>query len=60
MCSSDLIHRLIYPAAVLVVIHLIWIAKSDYGEAILYGGMLLMLLGYRAVSWRASAATRIF
>ncbi len=50
-----LIHRLIYPAAVLVVVHLIWIAKSDYGEAVLYGGILLVLLAYRAFSWRVSA-----
>jgi len=44
------LHRLIYPAAILGVIHLTWILRTDLGEAVLYGAILAILLGYRL--WR--------
>lgn len=44
------LHRLVYLAAVLGVVHLTWIARSDLGEAFFYGAMLCLLLCYRM--WR--------
>jgi sulfoxide reductase heme-binding subunit YedZ len=41
------LHRLVYVAAVLAIVHLLWILRTDIQEAVLYGGMLALLLGYR-------------
>ncbi len=41
------LHRMIYPAAILAIIHLTWILRTDVGEAVLYGSVLALLLGYR-------------
>ena len=41
------LHKLIYPAAVLALIHLLWILRTDIQEVVLYGGILAVLLGYR-------------
>ncbi len=41
------LHRLVYLAAGLAMVHLVWILRSDFGEAALYGGLLAALLGYR-------------
>ena len=41
------VHRLVYPIAVLAVIHLVWIAKSSYYTVAVYGGLLALLLLYR-------------
>lgn len=43
------LHRLIYAASVLALVHLIWILRSDITEAVIYGTILFLLLGYRAV-----------
>lgn len=42
-----LLHRAVYVAAVLAVVHLIWIVRSDFGEALLYGVLVSALLAYR-------------
>lgn len=42
------LHRLIYLAAVLVWVHFLWQARSDLTEMVVYGGILLILLGLRA------------
>ena len=44
------LHRLVYPAAILGVVHLTWILRTDVGEAVLYGAILAILLGHRL--WR--------
>ena len=44
------LHRLIYLAAILAIIHLTWILRTDLSEAVLYGSILTVLLGYRF--WR--------
>lgn len=44
-----MLHRLVYPAAVLVLIHMFWVARSDYTEVMLYSALVLLLLLYR---WR--------
>ena len=41
------LHRLVYLASVLGVVHLLWILRTDIGEAVLYGSIVFVLLGYR-------------
>ena len=43
------LHRLVYLAGVLAIVHLVWIVRSDFREALLYGGLMALLLGYRLV-----------
>lgn len=38
------LHRLVYVAAVLAVIHFLWLVKSDYTEPLIYGALLAILL----------------
>jgi methionine sulfoxide reductase heme-binding subunit len=42
------LHRLIYPAAVLSILHFWWQTKIDVSEPLLYAFVLALLLGYRA------------
>ncbi len=51
------LHRLIYVAAVLGVIHLLWILRTDVGEAVVYGSIVAILLGYRVVKHRSKIST---
>jgi len=41
------LHRLIYLAAVLAVIHFVWLVKSDIREPLAYGAVVLLLLALR-------------
>jgi len=41
------LHRAVYVAAVLALLHLVWIVRSDFGEALLYSLLVFFLLGYR-------------
>ena len=41
------LHRLVYLAAVLGIVHMVWILRSNFGEALLYGSIVAALLGYR-------------
>lgn len=50
------LHRLIYFSAAAGVIHFIWLVKADLKRPLTYGAILLLVLGYRAVS---SAITRV-
>ena len=43
------LHRAIYAIAILAVIHLAWLAKSSYAEAVIYGVLVALLLLSRAV-----------
>jgi len=43
------LHRLIYPVAVLGVLHFLWLVKKDHREPLLYGAVLLALLGLRVL-----------
>jgi sulfoxide reductase heme-binding subunit YedZ len=38
------LHTLVYPAAILVVFHFIWLVKADYAEPMFYLLILLLLL----------------
>lgn len=51
------LHRLVYIAAMLGVLHFIWLVKSDLREPLLYAAILAVLLGFRvARSWRSGVA----
>lgn len=41
------LHRLVYLAAPLALLHLIWILRTDLSAAVFYGSILVLLLGYR-------------
>jgi sulfoxide reductase heme-binding subunit YedZ len=41
------LHKLIYVISVLVIVHLIWLTKSEYQEAFLYGLVIAVLLVIR-------------
>jgi sulfoxide reductase heme-binding subunit YedZ len=41
------LHTLVYPAAVLACLHLLWQVRSDAGEALLYIVVFAVLLGWR-------------
>lgn len=43
------LHLLVYPIAVLAVLHFWWLVKSDIREPALYAAILAVLLGWRAV-----------
>jgi sulfoxide reductase heme-binding subunit YedZ len=57
------LHRLVYPAAGLAVLHYIWLVKSDIREPLLYGAALVLLLLVRLPAvrhWLAGlAAARV-
>lgn len=41
------LHRFVYLAGILVIIHFVWLVKSDYREPLIYGTVLLLLLALR-------------
>ena len=41
------LHRLIYPAAVLVCLHFIWLVRSDYWQPALYFASFIILMWWR-------------
>ena len=41
------LHQMIYLISMLAVVHLIWLTKSDYTDAVIYGGLVIILLGFR-------------
>jgi sulfoxide reductase heme-binding subunit YedZ len=49
------LHRLVYVAGVLAIIHLVWIVRTDLSEALVYGAILVGLLGWRIVFARNNA-----
>jgi len=48
------LHRLIYLAAVLGVIHFVWRVKSDLRQPMIFGGVLALLLAIRAFGFTRS------
>jgi len=49
------LHRLVYVAAALGVIHFVWRVKSDLRLPLTYAFVLAVLLGVRAVDWARGA-----
>ena len=41
------LHKFIYLASILAILHLLWILRTDITEAVIYGVVLATLLGYR-------------
>jgi len=41
------LHRLIYPVAILAIIHFIWQTRSDFTEPLMYSAALTLLLSFR-------------
>jgi len=52
------LHRLVYPIAVLGVVHFWMMAKRDVTEPAIYAGILAALLGYRVLHARRERAVR--
>jgi sulfoxide reductase heme-binding subunit YedZ len=57
------LHRLVYPAALLVVVHYVWLVKSDIRLPLLFGAVVVTLLALRTryvkdLIQRAKAAKR--
>ena len=53
------LHRLIYVAAVLGVVHFVWRVKSDLRQPLIFAGALAALLAIRSLRWaRAMRAAR--
>lgn len=48
------LHRLVYLAGVLAIIHLLWIQRTDLIEPVIYGSILIILLAYRVLHKRQS------
>lgn len=46
------LHRLVYLAGILVIIHFVWLVKSDIREPLMYGALLVLLLVLRIPSVR--------
>jgi sulfoxide reductase heme-binding subunit YedZ len=46
------LHKLVYPIAALGVLHFFWLVKADTREPLIFGGVLAVLLGYRALTER--------
>ncbi|UTH75304.1 sulfite oxidase heme-binding subunit YedZ [Chromobacterium sp. IIBBL 290-4] len=49
------LHRLVYPVAMLAVIHYWWLVKKDITQPLIYAAVLALLLGLR-LWWRARKA----
>ena len=52
------LHRLAYVAAILAILHMVWLTRADYREVTLYGAILIFLLGWR-VAYRQIAKRRV-
>ena len=53
----QMLHRLVYLTAIAGVVHYYWLVKSDVRKPLLYGSIVLVLLGERAVgAFRKSRA----
>jgi sulfoxide reductase heme-binding subunit YedZ len=51
------LHRLVYASAVAGVVHYYWLVKSDIRLPLLYGSLVALLLGWRAVRALRSRAS---
>lgn len=51
------LHRLIYPATLLACLHLLWQARSDIGESLVYTGLATLLLAWRLIPKKGSKGT---
>ena len=54
------LHRAVYAAAALGVLHYFWLVKADLREPLLYAGVLAVLLGVRVVARLQAGKTQAF
>ncbi len=52
------LHRLVYLAALLAIVHFIWLVKADIREPLSYGAVVLLLLSLR-LPWVRKQTTRL-
>lgn len=52
------LHRAVYAINILAVLHVIWIIRSSYGDALLYGSLVFILLCYRMLRHYSSAVRK--
>jgi sulfoxide reductase heme-binding subunit YedZ len=52
------LHRMVYVAAGLAVLHFLWLVKADLAQPIAYGVVLAFLLGARLLPWTPRRMTR--
>jgi len=45
------LHRLIYLSAIGGVVHFLWLVKADLQRPLIYGSILMLLLGFRIAVW---------
>lgn len=50
------LHKFVYLAGILVIIHYVWLVKSDIRTPLLYGALVLLLLALRIPSLRHKAS----
>lgn len=43
------LHKLVYFAAILAVVHYLWLVKSDLQEPLIYAALVFVLLGFRVI-----------
>lgn len=49
------LHQLVYMVAVFGILHYLWLVKADVREPVIYGVILLVLLGQRVVTQRLNS-----
>jgi sulfoxide reductase heme-binding subunit YedZ len=55
------LHRLIYFSAAGGVVHFLWLVKADLQRPLIYGAILMLLLGFRIAVWlRLSQTVKLF
>ncbi|MCU0454091.1 MAG: sulfoxide reductase heme-binding subunit YedZ [Bacteroidetes bacterium] len=45
------LHRAVYVVAILGVVHYLWLVKFDIQRPLIYGALVIALLGYRVWAW---------
>lgn len=53
------LHRLVYVIATFGVLHYLWLVKADVRDPVIYGLILVLLLGYRAWVKRSALAPAV-
>ncbi len=51
------LHRLVYPAGILAVVHYVWLVKADLREPLMWGAAVALLLSLRLPAVRRGART---
>ncbi len=55
------LHRLIYLSAIGGVVHFLWLVKADLQRPLIYGAILMLLLGFRIAVWlRLTQTVKLF